>query len=164
MSDNFNDIMERLKLLLKVHSDTAIAEMLEISQSTFAERKKRKSIPYDRIIALCDKKGISVDWLFYGQSRDTEGSGKSSGYRIPILKSIAGEAPSGAREGAVAYEGEATISINIKRSISEHNRPIIERMVTQLARIISEGDISKTSAIRSMLDALDPENKKKEEE
>jgi len=153
MSDNFINIMDRLKYLLKVHSDSALAEMLALSQSTFAERKKRNSIPYDKIISLCEKRGLSTDWLFYGEVRKAEG--------LPVLIEIAG-GPSPEAPPGVAEE-RATFTFNIRSAIAEHNRAIIEKWLGQIKRIIEEGDYRKTSAVQSLLEVLDPEGKKKEE-
>lgn len=144
MNDNFIEIMERLKYRLKVHSDTALAELLDMSQSTFAERKKRGSIPYDKIIALCDRKKLSSDWLFYGEAREAEG---------PILREIAGGPP------PRVAEDTASFTLDIRSQIAEHNRGIIERWLGQIKRIIEEGDYRKTSAVQSMLEVLDPEKK-----
>ncbi|MBI5286351.1 MAG: helix-turn-helix domain-containing protein [Deltaproteobacteria bacterium] len=64
---DFIKIIDRLKGLRGLKSDTAIAEMLGMGQSTFAERKRRNSIPYGEIINFCDKEGLSLDWLLAGE-------------------------------------------------------------------------------------------------
>ncbi|MBI4823359.1 MAG: hypothetical protein HY805_03900 [Nitrospirae bacterium] len=59
-------------------------------------------------------------------------------------------------------EESAVFTFNIRGSIAEHNRGIIERWLEQIKRIIEEGDYRKASVVQSLLEVLDPEGRKKE--
>lgn len=65
----------------------------------------------------------------------------------------AGPAPSVGEETA---EYQKPFRLDVKPDVGERNLEIIERMLGQLGRIISEGDHRKTSAVQGLLDALDP--------
>ena len=71
-------ITDKIKELKGLKSDTAVAEVLKMNQSTFAERKRRNSIPYEEIISFCDREGISLDWLMLNRGMPKGGSQSSS--------------------------------------------------------------------------------------
>ena len=58
------------------------------------------------------------------------------------------------------HEETSTFQVSLKGQIAAHNRPILEKMMQQLADIMAEGDYRKTGALQSLLDLLAP---KKEE-
>jgi transcriptional regulator with XRE-family HTH domain len=101
-------------------------------------KKKNISDPLARLISA--KYNISKTWLLTGQV-----SKRSVGKKHPP-KMVAEEVSS--------------FTIDIKKSVAEHNRKIIERMIAQLQRIFNEGDYRKTGTVQNILDILDP---KKEE-
>lgn len=70
---------------------------------------------------------------------------------------LTGEGDRHAGASGVAEE-QSKFFIAVRDEIAEHNRGVIEKMMGQLGRIISEGDYRKTSAIQGLLAALDPED------
>lgn len=66
---NISEIISRIKALEHVSSDSKVSDILG-----FKERRglnyylKSKTIPYDYLVLYAIKKGISVDWLLFGQS------------------------------------------------------------------------------------------------
>lgn len=69
----FDRIIDRLKSAKNIRYDIDVAELLGLTQSAFAERKRRNSVPYEELMQLCDEEGISYDWLL-----DDKGSGPDS--------------------------------------------------------------------------------------
>ena len=44
-----------------------LAAILDIRQSSISDAKRRKSIPVNWLLALREKKGISLEWVLYGR-------------------------------------------------------------------------------------------------
>ncbi len=64
---NFEEIMNRLKIASNTKSYNALADLLGLSSSGFANLKKRESIPYDKIIGLASSLNVSIDWMLTGE-------------------------------------------------------------------------------------------------
>ncbi len=62
---NVKEIIDRLKMALKLETDTELAKYLGVNQSTVSAWKLRKSINWDLIITKC--KDINLDWLLTGE-------------------------------------------------------------------------------------------------
>ncbi len=62
---NVKEVIDRLKMALKVKTDTELAKHLGVNQSTISVWKTRKSINWDLIITKC--KDINIDWLLTGE-------------------------------------------------------------------------------------------------
>lgn len=63
---DFDKITERIKAYKSIRYDIDVAELLGMTQSAFAERKRRNSIPYEELIRFCDEEKIPYQWLFDG--------------------------------------------------------------------------------------------------
>lgn len=61
------EILDKIKEIKKIKSDTELADFFEVKQSTLASWRARESIPHDIIIAFCNNENISLDWLLRGQ-------------------------------------------------------------------------------------------------
>lgn len=70
---NFDEIMERLKISTNTSSYNALAERIGLSSSGFANLKKRKSIPYDKIAMLTNSLNVSMDWILTGKGEMRKG-------------------------------------------------------------------------------------------
>lgn len=70
---SFSDFMSRLQKKLDLSTEKEMALKLGMSQSAFAERKRKNSIPYDQVINLCRDIGISMDYLLTGRSEEFSG-------------------------------------------------------------------------------------------
>jgi phage repressor protein C with HTH and peptisase S24 domain len=64
---NIISIIERIKEHANIKSDSAVAELLGMNQSTFAERKRKNSVPYDELEGYCQKEGLSFGWAITGE-------------------------------------------------------------------------------------------------
>jgi hypothetical protein len=56
--------IERLKLVSKQTSASAVMRWLGLPASTYSNWKRRKSMNYDRVIEGLLRQGVSLDWLF----------------------------------------------------------------------------------------------------
>ncbi len=65
--NNFSGVIGRLKSCLSLKHDADIADLLGLSKTAFAERKRRESIPTDKIALLCKRESINMDWLLTGK-------------------------------------------------------------------------------------------------
>ncbi|MBI1397043.1 MAG: hypothetical protein GC151_13790 [Betaproteobacteria bacterium] len=70
----WGSVVERLRLTLALRSEAAVARELGFASPAWANRKKSGSLPWDRIIALCLERGISVDYLLTGRESETQHS------------------------------------------------------------------------------------------
>lgn len=71
----FAQALLRMKEQLGIESDKAIAEVLGLSPTGFADRKRRGAFPEDKLFALATKRpelGIDVHYVLHGESaKDT---------------------------------------------------------------------------------------------
>ena len=58
--------MARIKIVSRTQTQTELAKLLEVSQSSVAEAKRRQSIPADWYLKLFEKLGVNPDWLKKG--------------------------------------------------------------------------------------------------
>jgi transcriptional regulator with XRE-family HTH domain len=73
--DIFTDFLNRLKKQVGVSKDKEIAELLGMSVTAFAERKKRGSIPIKEVFDLARQRpGLEIDpdWVVSGVSKKME--------------------------------------------------------------------------------------------
>lgn len=59
-----NEILDEIRALKGLESDTALGELFGVKQSTVASWRVRNSLPFPDIIAFCSKEGISTDTIF----------------------------------------------------------------------------------------------------
>ncbi len=139
---NFSNFPARLKMALELKgykTQKETADFLGVSEGYLSELLKGKKTPSSMLINLIESKmGIASAWLLYEQG--------------PMMKTFY----------IAETEGGEIFQISVKAEIVQHNKPIIEKMMQQLTRIINEGDYVKTSALQGFLEAMDPERKKKE--
>jgi len=75
--NNFNNVIEEIKSIIsqefapKKVFDKDVAEVLGISQMSFATMKKRGRLPFNELLDFCAKRSISINWLLYGQSPES---------------------------------------------------------------------------------------------
>jgi phage repressor protein C with HTH and peptisase S24 domain len=67
MELNLVKIIDRIKELKKVSGDQEVADLLGMSRTALAERKRRESIPYDELVIFSDREGVLIDWLLTGE-------------------------------------------------------------------------------------------------
>jgi SOS-response transcriptional repressor LexA len=57
-------IIEKLKKALELKNDTEVAKALESDPRLLGTWKKRGTVPYDKIIKLCLRNNINLQWIF----------------------------------------------------------------------------------------------------
>ena len=62
----YEETMARIKTVSRTQTQTELAKLLEVSQSSVAEAKRRQSIPADWYLKLFEKLGVNPDWLKKG--------------------------------------------------------------------------------------------------
>jgi len=55
----FKTLIDRLKLVLNITTDTNIAECLYLSYQSFAQMKRRNSLPYENVLILCKEHDLN---------------------------------------------------------------------------------------------------------
>ena len=63
---SYPDVIKRIQAATHTRSQTELASLLEISQSSVAEAKRRQAIPADWYLKLFEKLGVNPDWLKSG--------------------------------------------------------------------------------------------------
>ena len=63
---SYPDVIKRIQTATHTRSQTELASLLEISQSSVAEAKRRQAIPADWYLKLFEKLGVNPDWLKKG--------------------------------------------------------------------------------------------------
>ena len=66
MSQNAIQIIERLKEKLHLKYDKDLCKSLDIKQNTLSTWKKRDSLDFNKIIAICESETINLDYIFFG--------------------------------------------------------------------------------------------------
>lgn len=138
---DFEGVISRIKTIKGLRHDHEVAELLGLTKTAFAERKRRDSIPRDKLALFCERESINMNWLLTGEG----------------VRETAREAPA---QIGIVREPKLDYIIDVIRA---HNSAILNKMVDQLARIMDEGDYRKLAAIQSLLAVLVPGKEKEEE-
>ena len=77
LTGKWDEIMARLKAALTVKTDTDLAEVLGVQQSTLAMQKKKGNVPIELIEEICKQRHLSVDYILYGRGELLVGAKKS---------------------------------------------------------------------------------------
>src|SRR6476620_5359325 len=67
-SKNANLILQKLKFALKVRTDIELSEILNVKPNTISSWKKRDTLDYSGIIAICELYEIDLNDIFYSKS------------------------------------------------------------------------------------------------
>lgn len=62
-----SEILDEIRRLKNLKSDTALGEIFDVKQSTIASWRIRNSLPFEEIIAFCIREGLSTDYLLLNQ-------------------------------------------------------------------------------------------------
>ncbi|MBD3581314.1 LexA family transcriptional regulator [Flavobacterium selenitireducens] len=74
-SQNANNVISRLKSLLKLKTDIQLSEFLNIKPNTISTWKKRNSLDYETVISICDLYELDLNEIFLDKKSGTEISG-----------------------------------------------------------------------------------------
>jgi phage repressor protein C with HTH and peptisase S24 domain len=61
------EVLDKLVELKGLKNDAALARLFGVKANTVTSWRKRNSIPYKEIVALCEREGIPIGWLLTGQ-------------------------------------------------------------------------------------------------
>lgn len=87
------EILDDLKRIAGLGKDYQLAELLGVKQNTVSAWRTRNTIPYEEIIAFCDKYALSVSGLLKGSEEPTvrETKEKYKGaIKIDLIKEVIG--------------------------------------------------------------------------
>lgn len=104
----YEETMARIKIVSRTQTQTELAKLLEVNQSSVAEAKRRQSILADWYLKLFEKLGVNPDWLkkgngpVYAMCGDSTKTASPAAALQPIGK-IALPKPY-AREGIIVLE------------------------------------------------------------
>src|SRR5680860_432708 len=63
-------MIDRMKSVLKVTMDKDIATHFDIKQASVHNWRKRGTVPFEQCVQLALEKGISLDWLIIGRNEN----------------------------------------------------------------------------------------------
>jgi len=63
----FTDLVERIKSLMRLETDSEVAEWLGISVADLYNRRRRNILPLKRLVQVSEKHNIDVRALLYGR-------------------------------------------------------------------------------------------------
>ena len=86
---DFDKIIKRIKEVRKLTYDSEVANLLGYTKNAFAERKRRNSIPHDKLYILCERENINIDWLLSGEGPQyKESPGQTKGWSGEVVKYV----------------------------------------------------------------------------
>lgn len=83
-------VLERLKLALRLVTDTQLAEALGLSVQALNKRKLRGSLPTDEIDTLVERHGLSSAWVYGNHGPMFEG-GEAEAARVADYRELVGQ-------------------------------------------------------------------------
>ncbi len=60
-------ILDRAKQSFAVDTEGKVAELLGLGKSALSQQKSRNTLPVDKLVTACSRKGINVNWLLTGE-------------------------------------------------------------------------------------------------
>ncbi|MEW8050754.1 MAG: helix-turn-helix domain-containing protein [Candidatus Thiodiazotropha sp.] len=66
------DIFSRTMQASGLNTDASLAHELGVTPQAIANARKRNKVPFEKLVVFSKKKGISLDYLFYGNSPSEE--------------------------------------------------------------------------------------------
>lgn len=78
MSQNANNLIERLKQELSIKKDKELCELLDIKNNTLSTWRKRDSIDFNKVIDICESKGLDLNFIFFDEFNEKEKENQST--------------------------------------------------------------------------------------
>ncbi|MGJ8667526.1 MAG: helix-turn-helix domain-containing protein [Patiriisocius sp.] len=72
MSQKANKIISRLKSQLNLTKDKDLCLLLDIKHNTLSSWRKRDSLDFNKIIALCEENNLDLNYIFFEDDEDDE--------------------------------------------------------------------------------------------
>jgi hypothetical protein len=66
---DFDEILSRVMVVSGVEHEFQAAELLGFSRTAFSQRKKRGSVPVDKIAIWCEREGVNINWVLTGEGQ-----------------------------------------------------------------------------------------------
>lgn len=137
---NFDQIIQKIKEHKKLHHDWEVAILLGLSRTAFAERKRRNSIPQDKLKVFCEQEFINMKWLCenegpkYRELKPAEGFVKEpetlyNNERLSVLVE---------KVAKIYKEGDLSERAAIRGMIDEVYDKMIEKIEKRLKDAIAE--------------------------
>lgn len=96
MASEFGPVIERLKGALGLHTDKDVAVALGMKPSTFGERRKRGTLPFEELIRVADSRNVDLRWLLTGRA-GAEVQEPRTGNHVPVDVDLLATVIAGAR-------------------------------------------------------------------
>ena len=85
--------MNRVSLIIEIDTgsspyDKQIANELGLSNTQYANNKKRNKIPYEEIALFCDRHGITINWILFAHSSMNLIEREEDVYKIRLIDKI----------------------------------------------------------------------------
>lgn len=82
--DNFDQIISRIMEVKGFTQEAEVAEFLGFSRTAFSQRKKRQSIPIDKIAIVCERDGLDFGWIMGGEEKPSNVGRRIEEYRMNL--------------------------------------------------------------------------------
>lgn len=67
MSQSAINIIDRLKEELSINTDKNLCKLIDIKPNTLSTWKKRDSLDFNKVIALCESKNLDLNYIFFNE-------------------------------------------------------------------------------------------------
>ncbi|MDC7993567.1 helix-turn-helix domain-containing protein [Altibacter sp. HG106] len=67
MAQSASIVIDRIKAELSLTSDKALCKLLEIKANTLSTWKKRDTLDFNKVIALCNENQLNLNYIFFGE-------------------------------------------------------------------------------------------------
>lgn len=125
-----NEILDEIKRQKGITSDAELARLFGVKPPTVTTWRTRNSVPYDAIVALCEREGLDLSWILTGQ----------------VLTHY------------IDIDGQKVLTTLTKPGVykvaDEHRDPILNSLSQKLEMVYKEGTIQQKGMIRGIIEEL----------
>jgi uncharacterized protein YjcR len=82
MSQKANNLIERLKSELNIKKDKDLCELLDIKHNTLSTWKKRDTLDFNKIINLCEKHNLGLNYIFFEEEEENVKEEKQQAVKV----------------------------------------------------------------------------------
>lgn len=143
--DTFEDAYARIQAATHTRTQTEIANLLGIKQSSISDAKKKNTIPDGWLVTLYRSCGLEPDWILFGQEPASKGNAVSTGVRettgdyasAPTRATVYAMARTDSETGAWVRQGLE--SIPVFDSLVRPNLLVVKMDNTAMEPVIRRG-------------------------
>ena len=92
MSQKANNLIDRLKAELFIKKDKDLCMLLGIKHNTLSTWKKRDTLDFNKILELCEKHNLDLNYIFFEEEENMQEENKKAGVDksllTPLVKNI----------------------------------------------------------------------------